>query len=335
MKKTFILLASFSLFALFAFVQIQDKRAVKEMNVYDLLLSLGDEPMKHTLSKPTEEQVRQGEDIVLLGKTEKDGKMSNFVSKFYTCTSCHNIAQEDPVITNFDPQARLEYVSKKGIPFLQGSTFWGMVNRETWYNDDYVIKYGDLVKPARNDLTEAVQLCAQVCSQGRKLEKWELDAVMAYLWSLQLKVSDLDLPDELVGKLQKSSSKDTSLVAELKKYYPLKSPATFVEPPSDKAKGYDGLVGNAENGKLLYDNSCQSCHKDGGVSRLILDNSKFTLNKLRRKIDKNSHYSLYEITRHGTHPIEGHKPYMPHYTLERMSHQQVEDLRAYVETGGK
>ncbi len=38
------------------------------MNVYDLLLNLGDKPVKHTLSKPTEEQVRQGKDIVLIGK---------------------------------------------------------------------------------------------------------------------------------------------------------------------------------------------------------------------------------------------------------------------------
>ncbi|RMF22347.1 MAG: cytochrome c, partial [Bacteroidetes bacterium] len=34
---------------------------------------------------------------------------------------------------------------------------------------------------------------------------------------------------------------------------------------------------------------------------------------------------------YGTYAIPGHKPYMPHYPLERMSKQQVEDLRAYIE----
>ena len=48
-------------------------------------------------------------------------------------------------------------------------------------------------------------------------------------------------------------------------------------------------------------------------------------------ITKDSHFSLYQIIAYGTYAIPGHKPYMPHYPLERMSKQQVEDLRAYVE----
>ena len=48
----------------------------------------------------------------------------------------------------------------------RGTTFYGITNRETWYNDDYYKKYGDLVKPANENLVEAVQLCAMECSQG-------------------------------------------------------------------------------------------------------------------------------------------------------------------------
>ena len=36
------------------------------------------------------------------------------------------------------------------------------------------------------------------------------------------------------------------------------------------------------------------------------------------------------MVRHGTHPAPGHREYMPHYTKERMTDQQVEDLERYI-----
>jgi len=48
-----------------------------------------------------------------------------------------------------------------------------------------------LVKPARNDLRKAIQLCAVECSQGRALEDWEMESVLAYLWTIGLKMNDL------------------------------------------------------------------------------------------------------------------------------------------------
>lgn len=313
------------------------KRESLDMNssVYELLVSLGYQKAKHAQETPDPKLVQQGKEIVLTGRTERDGEgKSKYVSKFYTCTNCHNVAQEDPDLRFSNPDTRLDYVQKNGIPFLQGTTFYGAVNRETWYNDDYVKKYGDLVKPARNDLTEAVQLCAKVCSQGRYLEDWELQSVMAYLWSLEYKLSDLKLSDELVKEVEQakaSGQANPELVKKLKALYAQKSPATFVDPPSDKNAGYEGITGNADNGAKIYGSGCQSCHKPYGASRLVLDNSKMTFKKFKRNLNKPTNFSIYEITRHGTHVMEGHRPYMPHYTLERMSHQQVEDLRAFFE----
>ena len=40
--------------------------------------------------------------------------------------------------------------------------------------------------------------------------------------------------------------------------------------------------------------------------------------------------SIYHVNRYGTKPMGGKKAYMPHYTLEKMSNQQLEDLRAYI-----
>lgn len=302
-------------------------------SVYQLLLDLGASKVKHDKGSPSTELIAQGKDIVLKGRTKTDKGYSKYVSKHFVCTNCHNIDQEDPDLRFSNPDTRLAYVRAKNIPFLQGSTFYGIVNRETWYNDDYIKKYGDLVKPAREDLTEAVQLCAKVCSQGRYLKDWELNAVMAYLWSLEFKLKDLNLPDELIKNLEKAKAAGSSneqLVKQVKSYYAPKSPATFSEPPSNKNEGYEGLTGNVENGAKVYESGCQSCHSSKGPSRLILDDSKMTFRKLKRNLEKSNNFSIYEIVRHGTHALEGHKPYMPHYTLERMSHQQVEDLKAYV-----
>ena len=90
-------------------------------------------------------------------------------SKHFVCTSCHNIQKEDPDLSIADPQARLEYARDMELPYLPGTTLYGAVNRTSFYNGDYEKKYGDLVKPARNNLREAIQLCAVECSQGRAL----------------------------------------------------------------------------------------------------------------------------------------------------------------------
>ena len=41
--------------------------------------------------------------------------------------------------------------------------------------------------------------------------------------------------------------------------------------------------------------------------------------------------SLHKITRHGTWPLAGKKAYMPLYPLEKLSEEQLTDLRIYVE----
>ncbi|MGB0525591.1 MAG: c-type cytochrome [Flammeovirgaceae bacterium] len=337
MKRKIITLSLLMTFCMFvsAFVWYGQRHKLNDdHSVYQLLLALGETKVKHDRGIPDSQLIQQGEDIVLKGRTQLEGKgYSNYVSKFYVCTNCHNVAREDPDLQVMDPDKRLEYTQGKQLPFLQGSTFYGIVNRASWYNDDYIKKYGDLVKPARNDLSEAVQLCAKVCSQGRYLKDWELEAVMAYLWSLELKLEDLALPDALLKELenaQASGQKNPALAKQLKRYYATKSPATFSAPPADKAKGYEGIIGNAENGAKIYASGCQHCHKPNGASRLVLDDSKFTFRKLKRNLNKSNNFSIYEIVRHGTHALEGHKAYMPHYTLERMSHQQVEDLKAFI-----
>ncbi|MCB0644974.1 MAG: cytochrome c, partial [Phaeodactylibacter sp.] len=93
---------------------------------------LGEALPDHYLT-PDQELIRKGEEIVKTGRTtDVQGNKTHYVSKYYVCTTCHNLEIEDPDLRVSDPEARLDFVRQKNLPFLQGTTFKGIVNRESW-----------------------------------------------------------------------------------------------------------------------------------------------------------------------------------------------------------
>ena len=326
----------FSIFILpFLVVTTKEASISSEMPVAEVLKKLGDRSIKHQPNMGLKGvSAENGKRLFLEGISKSpSGKKSKRQSKHFVCTSCHNIVQEDPNLKVSDPQARLEYAQEKNIPFLQGTTMYGAVNRTSFYNGDYYKKYGDLVDKARNDIREAIQLCAVECAQGRSLKHWEIESVLAYLWTLEMKLEDLDLTDADLQKITEAVDKETNqeaAISLLKSKYLQASPATFIPPPTDRKAGATDITGNPENGKLVYDLSCKHCHENERYSFFKLDDSQLSLAHLNKHFSKYSRYSTYQVSRWGTSPIPGKKAYMPQYTKERMSVQQLEDLRAYV-----
>lgn len=303
--------------------------------IWDVLENLGDDAshVKPDMSNP-KVSVDVGRNIVTQGFSNTPGTAkSKRQSKHFVCTSCHNIEREDPDLTVVDPQARLEYVTQKGMPFLQATTLYGAINREYFYNGDYEKKYGDLVKPARHDIREAVKLCAVECAQGRTLKDWELESIIAYLWDIQLTVDDLSLTGSekryISGSIEDSLSW-LNANAILRTKYVSYSPATFIAPPEDRKAG-TGLEGDPDNGKLIYDNSCLHCHNNKRYSFLHLDDTQMSFNHLNAKIGTYKPHSIYQVIRWGTYSKNWKKSYMPQYTEEKMSDQMLTDLRAYIE----
>ena len=311
----------------------------EEESVAEVLMKLGEALPAHIVDSTVGGvSIERGREIVHIGITsDPNGGNTNKQSKHFVCTSCHNMEKEDPDLRYADPQARLEYARDNGLPFLQGTTLYGAINRTNFYNGDYEKKYGELVKPARNDLREAIHLCAVECSQGRALEDWEMESVLAYLWTIDLKMGDLMLSDEDYKMINQSLSEGKSqekAIALIKSYYLNGSPATFVTPPDDRKEGYP-VKGDAANGQLIYELSCLHCHEKERYSFYNLDNSKLSFSHLSKHISRYTRYSIYQVGRWGTSPIPGKKAYMPNYTLEKMSYQQMEDLRAYIEQEAK
>jgi mono/diheme cytochrome c family protein len=324
------------LVSLASFSYVKNLEIEQGDKLVEVLHDLGQEYPDHYLNETDSAAIKRGYELIHIGKTKPpDGFASKAISNFYTCTSCHNVEREDPDLTLVDQDARLKYAMKNELAYLQGSTFWGVVNKESWYNDDYVLKYGRLVDEAKKSLKGSIQLCAKVCSQGRELKEWEMNSMLAYLWTLQMEIEDLDLADselQLASELAKSNP--DSARAFIKSHYLTKSPATFAELPESKEKGYP-LEGRPKYGKAIYELGCQHCHHAYGESDLVLDNSILTFKWLKKHMPENSKKSIYEIIRNGSYSELGHKEYMPNYTLEKMSHQQVEDLRAYIESNLK
>lgn len=274
-----------------------------------------------------------GRDIIFSGFSKGKGKASKQQSKHFVCTSCHNVEKEDPDLSVSDPEARLHYTNEKGLPFLQGTTLYGAVNRTSFYNGDYKLKYGDLVDEARNNIRKSIQLCATECAQGRPLEDWEIESILAFLWTIDLKMGDLNFSDSersVIEAAKQSGTNQAAAVELIKSKFLDGSPADFSTPPEDRKAGYPVSPGNPHNGQLIYENSCLYCHENQRYSFFHLDDSKLTMKWLNKKAEKYSRQSIYQVVRYGVDSHTGKKSYMPKYPLQKMSDQQVEDLKAYI-----
>jgi len=304
-------------------------------SVHELLAQLGEKEFNN-LGVPSMPNVsaQAGKRMVLEGfSMDGNGKKFAKLSNHFVCTSCHNIVKENDDLTSIDPQERLDYAKENNLPFLQGSPLYGLVNRATFYNGDYVKKYGNLATVAHDNIKEAIQLCAVECAQGRRLKPWELESVLAYLWTIDLKVDDLGLTKSettaIESAINDGADSDTAIQLIQSKYRK-DSPATFGRPPDDMQKGYE-YEGDPTNGQAIYELGCQHCHEEQRYSFFELDDSKLSFDYLQKHLRRHRRFSLYWVSRYGTKPKPGKKAYMPQYTEERMSDQQLEDLRAYID----
>ena len=299
--------------------------------VSEALIRLGEEKPIHHIVKLDADSARMGEEIVKYGNLLDESNKR--VSKYFVCTDCHNVQIETANPADYSPEAVLEYGMKNDVPFLPASTFYGIYNKEHWYNDDYFKKYGDLVKPTRDSLYNAIQLCATQCSQGRLLDHWEVRAILHYYKSIELKISDLQFDAKELEKFSKALSAGNKKATEmLKGKYTQINHAHF---GSSNIPIVEGYKPNTDHGKYIFNNGCLHCHdKETGITNFSMSDDELSLNFLHRKKDKYNHYAVPHITRYGTYAISGRKQYMPMYSFEKMSDKQMLDLLHYIEVGG-
>lgn len=268
----------------------------------------------------------RGFEILTRGRTlTAAGDSTPVQSTYFRCIDCHLLEREDPSLRVSDPGARFASGALAKQRLLPGVTLHGAVNRSTWY-EGYERKYGALVAAARHDLREAIQLCSRECSQGRALEPWELEAVLAHLWTLELRIGDLDLASEELARVEAAlaaGKPDPDVVALLREAYLDRTPSTFVAPAA-----FSAGPGDAAAGQAIFERACLACHGPGGPSRFDMT----SLDGWDDVVHARRAGELLSAVREGVPPPEGRKGrYMPEYSTERLSDAQLRDLMAWID----
>jgi len=321
-------------FILASFQTSQTDIDVSAMSLFEVQSILGNE---QKMSRPTElGSAEIGKSLVLKGFANMDGVNSKPVSKFFVCATCHNQVKEFQYPSMYSPEDRLSYAMSQDIPFLQGSSFYGIVNRTQFFNGDYEKKYGNEVdfSEARKNLRDAIQFCSKHMSRGRKLNEIEIESILKYFWTLDLKIKDLQLNSEELAQLQKSvdnGKSDVVLMQMLDRKYVKNFSATFLPIPSFSSEILNSKEINLDHGKFIFERACMHCHEKGNYSFYHLDRSKMTFKHLEQAArSENYIFSMFYLVREGLEPRKGHQSHMPLFTAERMSPQQLNSLYAYV-----
>jgi hypothetical protein len=306
---------------------------VDDLKLDELRLSLGAEKSSFYMENFDPEKSKLGLELIRKGRSKSKLFKSKSISLYFVCTDCHNLVKEFDNPADQNPNNRLEYAQKNNLPFLPASTFCGIYNRSSFYNDDYIKKYGEVINNAKNSLPESIQVCAKYCSSGRYLKEWELEAIMHYFKENELRVKDLNLSSSIkksiAGILDMNKEEKEELLKTIDISYTSGYSAHFLETMPRDDRKY-GAGGNTKKGKYIYDNACLYCHLDGRVTFLKLDSDKLSAQMFLKNKTNYSDLSLYQIIRQGTYAMPGRNQYMPRYTKDKMSDQQIEDLMAYL-----
>jgi mono/diheme cytochrome c family protein len=306
---------------------------IDEMSFEDLRISLGADKNSYYMGSYDAEKSKLGLELIKKGRAKRKLFNSKAISSYFVCTDCHNLTREFENATDQDPESRLAFAQKNNLPFLPASTFWGIYNRQTFYNDDYIKKYGEIIIKAKNSLPESIQVCAKYCSSGRFLKDWELEAIMHYFKENELRLKDLGFSNSLKNLIAQIKEMNVGQKRDLLKIidnsYIQGYSAHFAETMPRDDRNY-GVGGNVQKGKYIYEKACLHCHLDGRVAFLKLDNDKLSAQMFLKNKTNYSDLSLYQIIRQGTYAMPGRNQYMPRYTKDKMSDQQAEDLMAYL-----
>lgn len=312
--------------------------------VWDLLVSFGKIRLNRIDTSVQGYSAEKGRELVEQGwTTNSKGKKTARISKFFNCGACHSQTREAETFANPSPEKRLEYAVKNQTPFYSASTFMGLVNRQSFFNGAYWQRYLTTpeTKPANYDLSTAIQVCVTQHTQGRVLEKWETQSIIAYLWTLEFKMNDFVFSTEDMDKIKFAIDQNRSLkraVDIIENKYTRAVPATFPEPMPFRTLESSQLNDpkRFENGKALYESACLHCHApvQNPTNYLVTNkdfgNETWIYKYLNLAIQEGAPHSLYKMTRLGL-PAGRKTAAKPAYTKEKLSDDQITDLRIFIQ----
>ena len=98
----------------------------------------------------------------------------------------------------------------------------------------------------------------------------------------------------------------------------------------NKRKKTSPILNNFNNGRKIYELSCLYCHGEKRYADFKLNDSQSTFIFLKKNFDDTtSRFSIYDALRYNP-TARNQKSNSPHFTKQRMSDQQLQDLRFYI-----
>lgn len=314
-------------------------KITKETTVWEVFTRLGKiKPNILDEEKLPIDAVQKGIDLATQGRTtEPNGSRGRKISRHFVCLDCHSTQREYSDLSVIDPQSRLLFADSMQRPFLPGPPLLGLVNRVLFFNDDFQKEWKEdfpKVEESHRDLRAAINVCNQSFGEGRELKAWEVESLLAYFWTLELKMRHLPLTEEeveLVEQAVNTNRQNLHAVNVIREHYVEVYPAHLVEPlPVEKRRATSPVVNDFKNGERVYELSCLYCHQDKRRSRFKLDREQRSFQFLKKHFDDGSKYSIYDVIRYHPGSKGNERSRMPHYTAERMSDHQIQDLRYYI-----
>lgn len=284
--------------------------------------------------------VQKGQELVEYGyTTDFNARKTAKISKNLVCISCHSPQAEHTIPATLEAKSRLEYADSMNLPFLPASPLHGMVNRIVFFCDDYQNVYDAgnddkqlLLRKSHTDIRVAIQACNQINANGRSLDDWEIESILAYLWTLELNMGDLEIEAEDMQKIRGSLETDYSnarAVNILRRYYNEVYPSHLPAPLTvDERRLTSPVLNSFNDGRLIYERSCLHCHGANNYAKYDLDMKINTFKFLKKHFDdEKSKFSIYNAVRYNP---EVKRSSCINYSAERMSDAQIQDLRFYV-----
>lgn len=318
--------------------QQTETQITDETPLWDVLMQLG-KIKPSTLDRSKQSSPEKGKQLLETGTTvDFEGRQAPKLSNKFVCTTCHTIEREHFSAVTIDPQQRLLYSDSMHLPFLPGAPLYGVVNRILFFNDDFQTKYkgdvGALFRKAHvGGLREAIQTCNQTFAQGRVLKDWEVESILAYFWTMELRIGDLKLEPLDLAKIQLAleTDKDNARAVNLLRRYYNELYPSHLTPPMDpeKRRKTSPVLNSFTNGWRVYRWSCLHCHQNRRYSKFKLDVTEKSFVTLKKHFDDGSRQSMYDVIRFHE-GSKGNHTGMPLYTSERMSDQQIQDLRFFI-----
>ena len=308
-----------------------------ETYVWDALAYFGKIKLHSLDKKDTLSNAEIGKSLIFNGSAINPytGKLSPKLNNVYTCNACHNSEKEFSTLLDTSAIDRFNYAKEHNLPYLPANSFYGIVNRVYFFTGSYQTQYSTELdfKGAPTNLRKAINFCAQHIAHGRPLEKWETESILAYLWTLQLKIKDLNIPEDEMEKIEfaiKEKVSTARAVNLIENKYKDRYTTNFVAPMTYRS--LDSKTADSEirfnNGKKLYELSCMHCHEEKRFAPIALDYNKKTFQLMDKRLQQGHKSSIYKIVREGSVSKKG---CMPFYTQEKFSDEQLIDLRVYVQ----